>query len=210
MEQSFLSFNKNMRYYIDQLFVLISEQTRGITLSDILIVILVAALLTLLTFAVQLKRGKEISKEQIQLSFLIFAYAGILLLITVFRRPAGSRAQLVRADINLGSYKGKFISLKQFIYSILNVLLFVPWGFFIRLKRREEGFIKAVVMTGLTGFLTSFAIETIQYDTGRGYFELTDLVTNVSGTLLGAILASIVILIYRIFKQEREYEQEET
>lgn len=166
--------------------------------------------MTLLMVAVQLKRGKKLSQAQIQLGFLIFAYAGILLLITIFRRPAGSRAQLVHAYINLGTFKGKFLSLKQTFYSILNVLLFVPWGFLLRLKRREEGFIKAVMMTSLTGFLTSFVIEVIQYDTGRGYFELTDLVTNVFGTLLGAILASVVIEINRIYKQEREYEQEET
>ena len=43
--------------------------------------------------------------------------------------------------------------------------------------------------------MTSFAIEVAQLLTGRGYFEVGDFVTNVTGGVIGSILACIFIFI---------------
>ena len=61
-------------------------------------------------------------------------------------------------------------------------------------------------MTVLTGFLTSFTIEFFQLTTKRGIFEVTDLVTNVSGTAIGAITAAIFIGIAAGRKQDKNNE----
>ena len=195
-----------MKEYLDLFMSLIGEQTRGIYIRDIIMVILVALLLLVISKAVMLKKGEVISRSQMILTFWILFYAGLLLLITIFRRKAGSRAGDVHIRLNLGSLRGGWYMIKQAAYSILNVVLFVPWGFLLRFKRSEDGFFKAIVMTALVGFLTSFTIEFFQYETRRGIFEITDLVTNVSGTVIGALIASVIL--FSTKKQDRDNEQE--
>jgi glycopeptide antibiotics resistance protein len=71
----------------------------------------------------------------------------------------------------------------------LNVLLFAPLGFFLRLIWRR-GF----VVTTLVGFLVSLAIETTQltgvwgiYPCGYRLFDVDDLIANTGGALLGGL-----------------------
>ena len=196
-----------MRDYLDMFFKLIEEQTRGIYVRDIIIIILVALLLLVIAKAVMLIKGEDISRTHMLLTFWSIVYAGLLLLITFFRRESGSRGGEIQIRLNLGSLTGGWYMIKQAAYSILNVILFIPWGFLLRFKRIEDGFIKAVFMTMLMGFLTSFTIELFQLITKRGIFEITDLVTNVSGTVIGAVIASAIIL-YSTKKQEKDNEQE--
>ena len=185
---------------------LITEQTKGIYLSDILLVVLIALFVFLLIKVISLKTGKTMTRSKSIYIICTLIYAGILALITVFRRQPGSRVGTVHMYLDFGTLKGGWFSSRQAVYSVLNVLLFVPWGFFLRLGRKNDGFIKAVILTGLEGFLTSFCIEIIQVATSRGMFELTDLVTNITGTVIGAVLASIVIVISKKMKQDKQDE----
>lgn len=193
-----------MRDYWDLFIKLIGEQTRGIYLRDILLVSLVALLLLVLSKAVMLRRGTEVSRRQLLLTFWTVFYAGVLLLITIFRRESGSRSGNIEIRLNLGSLTGGWYRVKQAAYSILNVILFVPWGFLLRLKRGEDSFFKSVFMTALIGFLTSFTIECFQLVTKRGVFEITDLVTNVSGTVIGAVMASVALDIFSNKEKQEE------
>ena len=63
----------------------------------------------------------------------------------------------------------------------LNVLLFVPFGFFISLMYRKYNRIGKIA---LTGFLFSLAIELVQMF-GRGATDINDLITNTVGTCAG-------------------------
>ena len=65
--------------------------------------------------------------------------------------------------------------------TILNVLLFIPLGFFLPLL--YEGFDR-VGRTILAGFLISLCIETVQMF-GCGSSDINDLITNTAGTCLG-------------------------
>ena len=49
-----------------------------------------------------------------------------------------------------------------------------------------------IMITGYS-FLTTASIEITQLMTGRGFFEVTDIVTNLMGGIMGGILACIVI-----------------
>lgn len=60
----------------------------------------------------------------------------------------------------------------------LNVLLFIPFGWFAG----EKFDLKRVI---LFGFLFSLTIELIQLTTGLGMFETDDLITNTLGTYIG-------------------------
>lgn len=73
--------------------------------------------------------------------------------------------------------------------TVLNVLLFVPMGFFLpALWERFYRFPRAV----LFGFFCSMFIESLQLFTRRAT-DINDLMTNTAGTLLGWILARLIL-----------------
>jgi len=74
----------------------------------------------------------------------------------------------------------------------LNVLLFVPLGFFLRLAWRR-GF----VVAGIMGFAVSLAIETTQltgvwglYPCAYRLFDVDDLLANTAGAVVGGLLSA--------------------
>lgn len=62
-----------------------------------------------------------------------------------------------------------------------NVLIFVPYGFFIAVASRFRGFFKTVC----SGFLLSFGVEVFQLFTKVGSFDVDDLFLNTLGGALG-------------------------
>ena len=73
-----------------------------------------------------------------------------------------------------------------------NVLLFVPYGFLLR-SCGDMKLSKAV----LTGFLTSFAIEFAQpLLSSFRICDISDVITNTAGTLIGALAAHIIFLLF--------------
>lgn len=67
------------------------------------------------------------------------------------------------------------------IDTILNVILFIPLGFFLPLLYKKYCRISNIA---LTGFLFSLSIEIVQMF-GRGSTDINDLITNTVGTGLG-------------------------
>lgn len=65
--------------------------------------------------------------------------------------------------------------------TILNIVLFLPLGFFLPLLFKKYNRISEVA---LTGFLLSLSIELVQMF-GRGATDINDLITNTLGTVLG-------------------------
>src|SRR5699024_8792628 len=65
--------------------------------------------------------------------------------------------------------------------TMLNVVLFVPLGFFLPLLWKKWEHIGSVA---LTGFLFSLSIEIVQMF-GRGATDINDLITNTVGACLG-------------------------
>ncbi len=107
-------------------------------------------------------------------------YAALMLMITVFSRESGSR---VGVDLKLFSTWG--INDRNNAYVLENVLLFVPYGFicclaFLKIRR----FFSCMAL----GAVTSLGIELLQLATGRGYFQIDDILTNILGTLTGFLL----------------------
>ena len=69
--------------------------------------------------------------------------------------------------------------------TLLNILLFIPYGFFSVLVFKK---IKSRQIYGiLIGFLFTSIIETIQLFTGR-FFQLDDIIMNTLGTYIGVLL----------------------
>lgn len=91
-------------------------------------------------------------------------------------------------------------SIKEWRNIILNILMFVPFGFLLPfLSNKFHAFWK----TYLAGFAFTFLIEIVQLVLRRGIFELDDLMNNTVGAMIGYGCYRIVLLIISIIKKEK-------
>lgn len=79
---------------------------------------------------------------------------------------------------------------KNWLNVFLNIAMFVPLG--ILLPLLHKWFRKWYIMLP-TGFLTSLAIEAVQYFSYRGLFDVDDLFTNTLGAMTGFWLVMVVL-----------------
>ena len=71
------------------------------------------------------------------------------------------------------------------VQTLANVLIFLPFGLLARLKSPRFG------RSLLWIFLTSLGIELLQWLTSWGVADMTDLITNTLGGLIGIVLISL-------------------
>ena len=93
---------------------------------------------------------------------------------------------------NLIPFKQLFVNMSRgnlyfFIQLLVNVFMFVPMGVFMFLSGKDAK------KTCLIGLLLSFGIELFEYITGRGVFDIYDLILNTLGTLFGYLLAKLIL-----------------
>lgn len=144
-----------------------------------------AAVFTVLFFrnkkaAGEKEKGTAFLRESVP--FILFVlYLAILLVITFLSRESGSR--IGKADFELFSTWG--INDRNNAYVVENVLLFLPWGFIGCLAFPR---LRGLLRCAFFGALTSVAIECMQLLTGRGYFQIDDILTNVLGAAAGYAL----------------------
>jgi hypothetical protein len=172
------------------------QQGKGFSGVEMVILWLIGV--TLMHIGVLIKAritGSKIDWRYEVLWGMILLYASFVGQITILRRTPGTNSS-VYLDFYLGSIKGGFYGRQQMFYSILNVLLFVPWGFLLGLWRSKSPAVIRVFMVTCYSFLTSICIESLQYITKRGHFEINDMVTNTAGGFIGAVIAIIVSAIF--------------
>lgn len=128
---------------------------------------------------------KRQGKQSFSWSGLLFwVYAATMLVITFWSRESGS----VRMDLQIGSSLG--INVRNDAYIVENVLLFVPFGFLLGLAWLRQ---KAFGVHLMFGFLTSLGIESLQLISGRGIFQIDDIITNTAGSALGYALFWVAV-----------------
>ena len=121
-------------------------------------------------------------------------YLMIILVITFFSREDGSR---IGMDLELFSTWGT--NARNHAFVVENVLLFIPYGFICPWAfPRLRGFFR----NAFAAFVTSFGVETIQLITGRGYFQMDDILTNVLGGMIGYVLFQILYRMLRRFRRQ--------
>lgn len=108
-------------------------------------------------------------------------YLAMLLVITFFSRESGSNVGGV--DMKLFSTWG--INTRNNAFVVENVLLFIPYGFLCGWAFRWG---RSIFRCTLFGALTSMLVEFFQLLTGRGYFQIDDILTNTLGMMTGAFL----------------------
>jgi len=152
-----------------------------------MIIIFTVVIVTIrLAYLLSRKVKFELYRELFMLAFLL--YSLILFYVVTFQ------------DVNYGT--NNFIPFKEimryefgssfFIHNVLgNILLFVPFGFFVSfiLKTKKPGYI--IIVT----FITSLVIEFTQLLIGRT-FDVDDVLLNIIGGFLGYLVYLIIQVIY--------------
>lgn len=115
--------------------------------------------------------------KQTRVEFILLTYFVVLLWISFFSRPAGSRNRL---DLELFSTWGSSAYSQR--YFIENILMTIPFGLLVPIRFiRFRGPMRICMLT----FCMSILLEITQYVTSRGYCQLDDVITNTSGALVG-------------------------
>lgn len=80
-----------------------------------------------------------------------------------------------------------------------NILIFIPFGFFMPMASRRRSFI----VTAVDSLALSFFVETVQFFTKVGCFDVDDLLLNTIGGMLGYIIFTISSVIRRGYVKKR-------
>lgn len=144
-----------------------------------LVIVLVLLITVRITAIINSKKKFSFHDE---CSKLVFAIYILLLfeLLTGAENSLGSGVNLVPFS-EIFRYK---IGSDMFIYTVLgNVLLFIPYGYFIS----KFANVKNIWQILIVSIITSFTIELLQLQLGRT-FDVDDILLNVSGGVLGYLL----------------------
>jgi len=76
---------------------------------------------------------------------------------------------------------------------INNIIIFMPFGIYLCMLKQEWSFIKKVAPL----FLTSLALEIFQYIFAIGATDITDLLANILGGIIGIGIFTIFMIIFR-------------
>jgi len=178
--------------YMIYILRLVAEQTENVSIVAFLATTLIGVLaVNLVWLIMERKMGKTVPVWKKRVIVALIFFVSITYHITFESREAGARTGIV-TELDFGNWKGSFLQKQQAVYAGLNVLLFVPFGFLSGMLKKECFWVRRVVICTLYSFLGSFCIECVQLVSGRGYFELTDIVTNTLGGVCGVIFACAI------------------
>lgn len=140
---------------------------------------------TLLLWTVGRARRRGGKAPVMKLPMIAFGiYFSVMLIITFLSRESGKSKGI---DLELFSTWG--INDRNNAYVIENVMLFIPYGFLGCWAFEKVGRFFCCLALGA---LTSLCIESLQLVTGRGFFQIDDILTNTLGAMIG-------FLAYKLF-----------
>lgn len=156
--------------------------------------LILIAVIELTVLIINIRKNVPVRIPRISLYPLIF-YTNFLLRLTVFGRKVDT--------VPSANMKAVFELNEVFsVHGILNMILFMPFGFLLLLVFKRSGmFIQLLETMFVTTFLT-MAIEIVQLSTKSGRFEINDIVCNTLGGCIGAIAAVPVKAIYLLIKKK--------
>ena len=127
------------------------------------------------------RSGKH--KKPLLFAFLLLYFCGVIYAVGFRGNRKGISSVILQFPSPLWKAIRNHHYGKMANQSVLNILLFVPFGYLLpQLKP-----LKWYLVIGL-GFMTSLMIETCQFVFHFGGFELDDLIKNTMGTILGWLL----------------------
>ena len=129
----------------------------------------------------RMKQGKETRPIMASVGFC--TYLLIIFCLTLLSREQGSTTKI---DLEIGSTLR--INARNNAYVVENILLFMPYGFCLAWR---FGGRKRWLTNILIGLGTTLAVEYTQLLTGRGVFQIDDIVTNALGCVLGLVCYAV-------------------
>ncbi|MGL5348688.1 MAG: VanZ family protein, partial [Peptostreptococcaceae bacterium] len=147
-----------------------------------------------------LKGTKKLNLKQITLIAILIIYAGIVLGATLGIRSSGFEETNFHLFSSYIEAWNSF-SLREWRLLILNILMFVPLGFLLPLlfKKCENWYITYAI-----GLASTLFIETVQFISKRGIFELDDILNNTIGCMIGYGIAMIFIIVFKNKNQKNK------
>lgn len=146
-------------------------------------------------------RGNDLNQKQVRkvrmLGKILFVlYIVFLVYFLCFSELYGRTGTVEEYRYNLVLFKeiSRFIEYREelgtfavFANLFGNILIFVPYGFFISVASHSRGFLKTVFYS----FVLCFGVEIFQLFTRVGSFDVDDILLNTLGGVLGYILFMI-------------------
>ncbi len=166
--------------------------------------ILSFAILILIYILIYYKSLKSKSREYKIKFSLFYCYITIVLFATImpFRIIQPGKNELFYRRLNLVPFRDIYNSYRGAIKDmILNVLMFIPFGFLISLLK-EKTLLKTIVLS----FLFSLFIETTQLlyawtsITSIRTCDITDVITNTTGGIIGFLLYKLFSILIKKVK----------
>lgn len=149
-------------------------------------------------FCAKTERKQKFPWFQAMLLLALVGYSAVLLYVTLLRSTNGSGYSVMNLHLFRGWREAwNNFSLQRWLNVLLNIAMFVPLGVLLPLMSH---WLKKWYTTPLIGFAVSLTIETVQYVTGRGLFDVDDLFTNTLGCMLGFCLVMTAV---RLLDRER-------
>ncbi len=123
-------------------------------------------------------------KFSIKIFFILYILLLIWIIVFKFRLNISSIKSI--RSINLIPFKTNTLvnGIKE---TIINFLLFIPFGMYLKYFFKNHTFFNIVII-----ILTSFIFEVLQYVLHIGVSDITDIIMNTFGGLIGIILINIM------------------
>lgn len=130
-----------------------------------------------------------LSKKQKSISAIVFGIYLLLLTWLVLFKFATSLSELPHIrSINLIPFhydQETSVHLKEVVY---NFIVFVPLGVYVQIFKEDRN----AVMKCMVAFLISFLFEAIQFIFAIGASDITDMIANTSGGIIGILFCAMM------------------
>lgn len=142
------------------------------------------------------KEGRDMLNSKKLTRGLLIVYLAALIWIIIFKMQLSFQGLPHLRNINLIPFAESMVTNGKTNYSeiINNVAAFIPFGIFMGMLLQGQAFFKKVAPV----FLTSLAFEVIQFVFSIGASDITDLLANTFGGLIGI---GFFFLLEKIFKR---------
>ena len=137
-------------------------------------------------------------KKQKITKILFIIYIIILVWIILFKLSFNFSDIGRLRSVNLIPFKYDIETTFQLKEVIDNILIFIPMGVLLKMLRIDNK------RTILFGFLTSLSFEIMQYMFQIGVSDITDIITNTTGTIIGMLF---YIILCKIFKNREKIDK---
>ena len=142
------------------------------------------------------KEGRDMLNSKKLTRGLLIVYLAALIWIIIFKMQLSFQGLPHLRNINLIPFAESMVTNGKTNYSeiINNAAAFIPFGIFMGMLLQGQAFFKKVAPV----FLTSLAFEVIQFVFSIGASDITDLLANTFGGLIGI---GFFFLLEKVFKR---------